>query len=231
MQNTIQAQSGIITSQRNRGSCLAAVVIAGVILLLIGLIVVLSLVGGYNKAIRLDQEAEKAFADIDVQLQRRFDLIPNLVETVRGYATHESDLFNNIAQARTEYFNADNRGEQIQAAGELEGFLSRLIMLQENYPDLKANQNFLTLQAQLEGTENRIGVARTRYNQAVTTLNTYCRSFFGRFFCNWAGVEPAELFEITDEQTRENPQVNFGTNTTTPATEAPAAAETEPATE
>jgi len=182
-------------------------------LIFLGVIVVVALViffavwGGYNKAIRLDEQAKSSWKQVDVQLTRRFDLIPNLVETVRGYAEHESELFTHIADARTQYFQSKGAAK-VRAAGQLEGFLSRLLMLQESYPNLKANESFLKLQDQLEGTENRIGVARTRYNEAVRTLNTYARGFFGRTFCGMAGVEKAEYFEMPEEK-KEVPQVEF----------------------
>ncbi|HHH76595.1 MAG TPA: LemA family protein, partial [Phycisphaerae bacterium] len=134
---------------------------------------------------------------------------PNLVETVKGYATHEKELFENIANARTKYFQAGGSiSDKAQQASQLQGFLSRLIMLKEQYPELKASENFLALQIQLEGTENRIAVERKRYNEAVRAVNTYARSFFGRSFCNMAGVEKAEYFEITEEK-KEVPKVKF----------------------
>ena len=184
------------------GAILAIVIGA---ILLIGFIVILS---GYNKAVRLDEDVDARWAQVDTVLARRFDLIPNLVETVKGYATHEKELFENIANARTKYFQAGPPHEKAQQASQLQGFLSRLLMLKEQYPDLKANQNFLTLQIQLEGTENRIAVERKRYNDSVRSLNTFARSFFGRSFCNMAGVEKAEYFEISEEK-KETPKVKF----------------------
>jgi len=175
------------------------------ILLLIGLVVVWK---GYNRAVRLDEAAKSAWKQVDVQLTRRFDLIPNLVETVKGYAKHEKELFENIANARTKYFQAQGVQAKAQAVGQFQGFLSRLLALREQYPELKANQNFAALQVQLEGTENRIAVARKDYNDAVKELNTYARSFFGRSFCGMAGVEKAEYFEATEEQ-KAAPKVKF----------------------
>jgi LemA protein len=187
----------------------------GILIIVLVIIVVLGLgifrwyISGYNKAVRIDEGAKTAWSNVDTALQRRLDLVPNLVETVKGYATHEKELFENIAQARTKYFQADTRGEKIEASNELGGFLSRLLMLQERYPDLKANQNFLALQDSLEGTENRIAVARTRYNEAAKALNSYRREFFGSFFCKRAGVTEVEYFEAT-EGAREVPKVEFG---------------------
>ena len=164
--------------------------------------------GGYNKAVRLDEAVGARWAQVETVLVRRFDLIPNLVETVKGYASHETKLFAHIADARTKYFQAKSIPEKAQAASLLQGSLSRLLLLREAYPDLKANQNFLKLQDQLEGTENRIAVERKRYNDAVRSVNTYARSFFGRSFCNMAGVEQAEYFEATEEQ-KVPPKVEF----------------------
>lgn len=180
-----------------------------VVLLLVGVGIFSWYINGYNRAVNLEKATERAWADIDAALQRRLDLVPNLVSTVKGYATHEKELFENIAKSREKYFQADNRARQIEASNELSGFLSRLLMLQENYPELKANQNFLALQDQLEGTENRINVARTRYNQAAEALNAYAKQFFGSFFCRRAGVKPVEYFEATERAKTEVPEVKF----------------------
>jgi len=189
---------------------------AWIIILVVLVIVVIGVfawyISGYNRAVNLEQGAQQAWADVDAVLQRRLDLVPNLVNTVKGYASHEKELFENIAKSREKYFQAGQGGDragQIAASNELSGFLSRLLMLVENYPDLKASQNFLTLQDQLEGTENRISVARTRYNQAAKELNSYSREFFGSFFCKRAGVGPVEYFEATGEAKTEVPTVEF----------------------
>lgn len=192
-----------------KANILIPVIVTIVVLLIIGLVFFGWYRAGYNKAIQLDEAVNTAWADVDATLQRRFDLIPNLVETVKGYASHESELFTNIAEARTKYFQADSRAGKIEAAGEVGSFLSRLIMLREQYPELKANQNFLALQDSLEGTENRINVARQRYNAAVKQLNSFARSFFGSFFARQAGVEPAKYFEASEQARTEVPQVNF----------------------
>ncbi len=194
---------------RNFGKAWIILVVLLIALLLVGLGIFRWYISGYNKAVNLEQEVEKAWSDIDAVLQRRIDLVPNLVQTVKGYAEHEKELFENIAKSREKYFQAGNRAGKIEASNELGGFLSRLLMLQERYPDLKANENFLSLQAQLEGTENRISVARTRYNEAAKQLNSYYRQFFGSFFCRRAGVEPVEYFEATEQAQTEVPQVEF----------------------
>jgi LemA protein len=162
-----------------------------------------------NRAINLEQGAEKAWADIDAALQRRLDLVPNLVATVKGYAEHEKELFENIAKSREKYFQSDTRAGKIEASNELSGLLSRLLLLQENYPQLKASDNFRDLQTALEGTENRIAVARTRYNESAKLLNSYSRQYFGSFFCKRAGVEPVEYFEASEQAKTEVPKVEF----------------------
>ena len=194
---------------KNSGKAWVVLVTILVVLLLLGLGIFRWYIGGYNKAVNFEQGAEQAWADIDAALQRRLDLVPNLVETVKGYATHEKDLFENIAKSREKYFQAGNRAGKIEATNELSGFLSRLLMLQENYPQLKANENFRDLQVALEGTENRINVARTRYNEAAKQLNAYSRQFFGAFFCKKAGVEPVEYFEASEQAKTEVPKVEF----------------------
>jgi LemA protein len=194
---------------RNRGKAWAVLVAGVVVLVVLGLGILGWYISGYNRAVNFEQGAEKAWADIDAALQRRLDLVPNLVETVRGYATHERELFENIARSREKYFQADTRAGKIEASNELSGFLSRLLMLQENYPQLRASENFRDLQVALEGTENRIAVARTRYNEAARQLNSYWRQFFGSFFCRRAGVEPAEYFEASEPARTEVPKVAF----------------------
>lgn len=194
---------------RNFGKIWIVLVAVLIVVLLIGLGVFRWYISGYNKAVNLEQGMEKAWADIDAALQRRLDLVPNLVNTVKGYAEHEKELFENIAKSREKYFQASNRTEKIEASNQLTGFLSRLLMLQESYPDLKANQNFLDLQVALEGTENRINVARTRYNEAAKQLNSYTRQFFGSFFCKRAGVEKVDYFEATEQAKSEVPKVEF----------------------
>jgi len=166
------------------------------------------LIAGYNHVITMEENVKGKWAQVENQLKRRYDLIPNLVETVKGYAEHEKEIFENIAQARTQYFKAQDFKEQIQSANRLESALSRLLVLQERYPDLKANQSFLRLQDSLEGTENRIAVERKRFNDAVQILNTYIRTFFGRFYAMLAGVEPAEYYEIPEAE-KQAPKVKF----------------------
>jgi len=163
---------------------------------------------GYNTAVALDENVKGHWAQVENQLKRRYDLIPNLVETVKGYAKHEKELFEHLADARTQYFQAKGIKGKIAASNQLEGVLSRLLLLKEQYPDLKANQSFLKLQDSLEGTENRIAVERKRYNDAVQQLNTFTRTFFGRFFTTLAGVGKAEYYKIPEGE-KEAPKVKF----------------------
>ena len=185
-----------------------------VVLIILGITVLFmifmggKLISGYNHVITMEENVKGKWAQVENQLKRRYDLVPNLVETVKGYAQHEKEIFENIAQARTSYFQAKDFKGQIQNANRLESALSRLLLLQERYPDLKANQSFLRLQDSLEGTENRIAVERKRYNDAVQILNTYIRTFFGRFYALMAGVEPAEYYEIPQAE-KEAPKVKF----------------------
>ncbi len=162
----------------------------------------------YNKVITMDEDVTAKWAQVENQLKRRYDLIPNLVETVKGYAKHERELFEKIAEARTRYFQANDVKGKIQASTQLEGVLSRLLLLREAYPQLKANESFLKLQDSLEGTENRISVERKRYNEAVRILNTYRRTVFGRFFAGLAGVSVAEYYEIAEGEAA-TPEVKF----------------------
>jgi LemA protein len=194
---------------RTFGKVWVVLIAVVVVLLLVGLIGFGWYVSGYNKAVNLQQATEKAWADIDAALQRRLDLIPNLVNTVKGYATHEKELFENIAKSREKYFQSGSREGKIEASNQLTGFLSRLLMLQENYPQLKANENFRDLQVALEGTENRINVARVRYNEAARLLNSYTKQLFGSYFCKAAGVKPVPYFEATKQAKTEVPKVQF----------------------
>jgi LemA protein len=185
-----------------------------ILLIILGIIAVFAIgaimygVGEYNKVVAMDEQVKSQWAQVDNQLKRRYDLIPNLVETVKGYAKHEKELFENIANARTKYFQANTVKDKVQSSQQLEGVLSRLLMLQETYPQLKANENFLKLQDSLEGTENRIAVERMRYNDAVKVLNTYRRSVFGKFFASLAGVNEAQYYEIPQGE-KETPKVKF----------------------
>jgi len=163
---------------------------------------------GYNKTIALEEAVQAQWAQVDVQLKRRYDLIPNLVETVKGYAAHEKELFESIAKSREAYFNAASAAGKVEASNKLEGMLSRLLVLKETYPELKANENFLKLQDSIEGTENRIAVERKRYNDAVRELNTYIRGIPGKWWASMTGVAPATYLEV-EEAAKTVPKVTF----------------------
>ena len=170
------------------------------IILVVGFMLLGTIISGYNRVISMDENVKGKWAQVENQLKRRYDLIPNLVETVKGYAAHEKELFENIAQARTLYFQAKDVKGKITASNQLEGVLSRLLLLQERYPVLKANESFLKLQDSLEGTENRIAVERKRYNESVQILNTYIRTFMGRFYGMVAGVQSAEYYKVPEAE-------------------------------
>ena len=182
-----------------------------VAVLLAGLLVGGCIYGGYNRAVALDEEVKSAWAQVENQLQRRYDLIPNLVETVKGVAGQEKDVFLGIAEARKAYFQAKSSGsvgQKARAAGMFESALSRLLVLREAYPELKSNQSFLKLQDSVEGTENRLGVERRRFNETVKHLNTFSRRLLGRLYASLAGVEQAEYFEVTEE-VKVTPKISF----------------------
>jgi len=182
-----------------------------IILGVIALVVIASImwgVGQYNQVVSMDEQIKSQWAQVDNQLKRRYDLIPNLVETVQGYAKHERGVFTDIANARTKYFQANTVKDKIAASNQLEGTLSRLLMLQETFPQLKANESFLKLQDTLEGTENRIAVERMRYNDFVKALNTYRRTVFGRFISALTGVGEAQYYEIPQGE-KAVPKVKF----------------------
>ncbi len=166
-------------------------------------------VGIYNGLIQIDEKVNKEWAEIDNMLQRRADLIPNLIETVKGYAKHEKEIFTAVADARSRLIGAKGVAAKGEAAGALNGALSRLLAISERYPDLKANTTFLRLQDELAGTENRIAVARTRYNESVERYNTKIKRIPGVFFARLMGFEKRSYFEIKDESVREVPKVSF----------------------
>jgi LemA protein len=167
---------------------------------------------GYNRMISLNQQVQSSWAQVENQLQRRFDLIPNLVATVKGYAAHEKGILEEVTRLRSQWGQAQTSPsvqQKVDAANALTGALSRLLMVSENYPNLKADQNFLELQSQLEGTENRIAVERMRYNEAVQVFNSYQQSLFGSFFASMAHLtQPAVYFKAA-EQAQEAPKVSF----------------------
>jgi LemA protein len=160
-----------------------------------------------NDIIALDEQINNAWSEVDNQLQRRSDLIPNFVNTVKGYAAHEEKLFTEIAEARSR-IGGGSVEEKAAAYNDMQSALSRLLVVVEQYPDLKANENFIALQDELAGTENRIAVARKRYNDSVGTFNIKIRSFPGSLFSGSMGLAPRPYFEI-NESARTLPEVNF----------------------
>lgn len=182
--------------------------IVGIVIAAVVVIIIASLVGGYNNLISLEEGTNTAFADVQVQLQRRSDLIPNLVNTVKGYAAHETEVFTAVSDARAKLAGAATVDEINAAEGEMNSALSRLLAISESYPELKSNENFLSLQDELAGTENRIGVARRDYNEKVQKYNVKIRSFPTNIFANMLGFEKKEQF-AADESAQSVPNVNF----------------------
>lgn len=178
------------------------------IVLAVILVLVAPVISSYNKMITLDQKVKKAESNIDTQLKRRSDLIPNLVETVKGYATQEKEIFTDIANARAKLGGAQSVGEKANADSELSGALGRLLVVVEQYPELKSSENFRDLTTNLEGTENRINIARQDYNEAVDLYNTSIRKFPASIVASVFRFEPREYYKI-DEGSKEVPKVDF----------------------
>jgi LemA protein len=178
--------------------------------ILIGVIVlfVLILVWMYNSLIRLRNQVKNSWAQIDVQLKRRNDLIPNLIETVKGYAKHEKGVFEQVTKARTSVMNADSVKEKAEASNMLSNTLKSLFAVSENYPDLKANQNFLQLQEELAGTENKIAYSRQHYNDMVMLLNTKIEVFPNNVIANMFNFKQEAMFS-TPEAEKAVPKVSF----------------------
>jgi len=180
-----------------------------IVLLAVIAVVAFWLIGAYNGLVRLRNQVKNAWAQIDVQLKRRHDLIPNLVETVKGYAGHEKTTLENVVKARGAAVQAQGPQEQGKAEGMLSAALGRLMVVVEQYPDLKANQNFLALQEELTSTENKIGFSRQHYNDSVMTYNTRTESFPVNVVAGIFGFKGEEFFELEDEAAREAPKVAF----------------------
>ena len=181
------------------------------IILAVVALVVIWVIFAYNRLVSLVNQAKEAWADIAVQLKRRYDLIPNLVETVKGYATHESSAFENVTKARAAAMGVTGTAGKAQAENMLTGALKTLFAVSEAYPDLKANQNFLQLQKELGDTEDKIQASRRFYNTTVMTLNTAEQSFPGNIIASSFSFKPMDLFELgADEQEAKQPvQVKF----------------------
>jgi len=171
---------------------------------------------GYNQMVAKRESIESAWAQVENQLQRRNDLIPNLVEVTKGYAAHERDIFEQIANARARLIGGGSRDEKIGAANDLTGALGRLLAIAERYPDLKANQQFARLSDELAGTENRIAVERMRYNDAVRDYNQYIKSFPNILYADYLGFKQEKYFEAPPEA-QKVPKVDFGTQPPPPS--------------
>jgi LemA protein len=181
------------------------------ILVVIGVVVLLAIfvVAQYNRLIRLNISVDEAFAQIEVQLKRRADLIPNLVETVKGYATHEQSTFDAVVAARAKATSATGVADVAAADGMLTQALRGLLAVAEAYPDLKASTNFLALQEELSTTENKVAFARQFYNDNVRALNEAVATIPSSFFAGFAKVSAREFYEVEDPQSREVPKVTF----------------------
>ncbi len=183
-------------------------------LIVVGLLVLLIVIpysylkGTYNSLVTMDETVKGAWAQVENQLQRRYDLIPNYVETVKGYAAHEKEVFVKVTEARSKVAGAANISEKMQANNQLSSALSRLMVVVERYPELKANTNFIRLQDELAGTENRIAVERRRFNETVKVYNIKIRSFPTNIVAGMFGFEKATFFEVPKER-QEAPKVKF----------------------
>ena len=183
-----------------------------IVVLVVALILVVAFysffVGNYNKFVKMDVGIKAAWAQVENQLQRRYDLIPNLVETVKGYAKQEKDVLVEVTNARAKVGGAGNIPDKIAANNQLTGALSRFMVVVEKYPDLKSNQNFLKLQDELAGTENRIAVERMRYNETVQVFNEAIRTFPANLLAGMYGFKEATFFKV-DEVAKAAPKVKF----------------------
>ena len=179
------------------------------VLILFLVIIVFGFIGIYNALIQLRNRVKNAWSQIDVQLKRRHDLIPNLVETARGYMKHERETFTTITEARSKAMQAQSVGDKAQAEGALTGALSKFLVVVENYPDLKANQNFLALQEELTSTENKIAFSRQNYNDQVLFYNNKIQMFPSNIVAGMFNFKQNEFFELEDQAEKAVPKVNF----------------------
>ena len=194
-----------------------AVIAILVVLLILALVVGGAYIGRRNQMAIKREAVNAAWAQVDVVLQRRADLIPNLVETVKGYAVQEQTVFGAIAAARAALIGAKTPTDKIAANGQLDSALGRLLVIVENYPQLKSNENFMRLQDELAGTENRIAVERRRYNEAIQDYNTFIALFPNSLVASFAGFARNDAYFKTEEGARQAPKVNFDFNKPAPA--------------
>lgn len=165
-----------------------------------------------NRLVASQEGIRSSWSQVETVLQRRYDLIPNLVSTVKGYAAHEKEILEDVTRLRSQWGSAKTVDEKAKAAGEMEGSLARLLVVAERYPDLKASQNFRDLQAELAGTENRISVERQRYNEAVRTYNTLVRSFPASVIASFRGFQPSDAYFEAAPAAQTVPKVDFGSD-------------------
>ena len=184
-------------------------VVVLVVLAVLGLLVGVGYVNSRNQMVTKNEAVKSTWSQVDVVLQRRADLIPNLVETVKGYAAQEQTVFHDIASARSALLGAQTPADKIAANGQLDGALGRLLLIVENYPQLKSNENFLRLQDELAGTENRIAVERKRYNDTLQDYNTYIGLFPNSVFAAWAGFKRNDAYFTATPASLEAPKVQF----------------------
>jgi LemA protein len=201
---------------------LIAVLVIVAIVPLIGLVVFGQYIGVKNTLVTKNEAVKAAWSQVDIVLQRRADLIPNLVETVKGFAQQEQTVFGDIAKARSALLSAGTPSEKIAANQQLDGALGRLLVVVENYPQLRSNENFLRLQDELAGTENRIAVERKKYNDTLQDYNTYVQQFPSSVFAGWAGFKANDAYFAASEASRQTPKVNFSPPPTTAPQPAPA---------
>lgn len=181
----------------------------GYVILAIVILLILIIISIYNSLVTLRQRARNAFAQMDVQLQRRFDLIPNLVDTVKGYMKHESEVLEKVTALRTSWANATTVAEKSELDNQLSGTLKTIMAVSENYPDLKANQNFSELQEELRATENKIAASRQFYNDSVTRYNTKLQVVPSNIIAGIFGFKPEDMFKVDTEEARRNVKVDF----------------------
>ena len=186
--------------------------VAALVFLVIIVLIAIWVAMTYNGFVAMRNAVRNAWSQIDVQLKRRHDLIPNLVETVKGYAGHEKETLENVTRARSQAVSAQGVGQQAQAEQQLTGALGRLMLVVEQYPDLKANQNFLALQEELTSTENKITFSRQLYNDSVMLFNTRIESVPANIVAGMFHFKQEEFFELQDEAAREAPRVSFSSS-------------------
>ena len=179
------------------------------IIVAIVIILIIAIIAIYNGLVTSRMKVKNSWSQIDVQLQRRFDLIPNLVETVKGYMQHEKSTLEKIAELRTAWANANSVGEKAELDNQLSGTLKTIMAVSENYPELKANQNFSELQEELRNTENKISYSRQFYNDSVTIYNTKLQVFPSNIIASIFSFKPEELFKAESEEARKNVKVDF----------------------